>query len=113
LTNYPKYSIISNPLELEKPMENRDWLARQKTILLEKLAIYNGPTDSLIASRGEFAAIVKRGLPVEYILESLSRLNNGEYSTCKDCGENIPRERHETVPGAVRCVDCQKIADQR
>lgn len=31
---------------------------------------------------------------------------------CIDCGEEIPEERRKSVPNAVRCVDCQGIAEK-
>lgn len=28
---------------------------------------------------------------------------------CIDCGEPIPQKRLECVPGAVRCIECQRL----
>jgi RNA polymerase-binding transcription factor DksA len=38
---------------------------------------------------------------------ALQRLASGEYGRCIDCGKEIPRERLEAIPEAVRCLDDQ------
>jgi RNA polymerase-binding transcription factor DksA len=38
---------------------------------------------------------------------ALKRLAQGDYGRCIDCGKEIPRERLEAIPEAVRCVDDQ------
>ena len=38
---------------------------------------------------------------------ALRRLEEGEYGRCIDCGKEIPPERLEAVPEAVRCIDDQ------
>lgn len=35
------------------------------------------------------------------------------HTLCHDCGEPIPVERLAAWPHAVRCIDCQEIADRR
>jgi RNA polymerase-binding transcription factor DksA len=38
---------------------------------------------------------------------ALKRLAQGEYGRCIDCGKEIPRERLEAIPEAVRCIEDQ------
>jgi DnaK suppressor protein len=38
---------------------------------------------------------------------ALQRLARGEYGRCIDCGKEIPRERLEAIPEAVRCIEDQ------
>jgi RNA polymerase-binding transcription factor DksA len=38
---------------------------------------------------------------------ALDRLAKGDYGKCVDCGKEIPRERLEAIPEAVRCIDDQ------
>lgn len=38
---------------------------------------------------------------------ALQRLASGEYGRCIDCGKEIPRERLEAIPEAVRCLEDQ------
>lgn len=39
--------------------------------------------------------------------DALTRLDEGKYGICLNCGEDIPVERLKAVPFAVYCVDCQ------
>jgi RNA polymerase-binding transcription factor DksA len=45
------------------------------------------------------------------IAEARRALANGTYGTCVSCGSEIPVERLEVVPEAVRCIDCQRGLD--
>ncbi len=42
------------------------------------------------------------------IQEARRALEAGTYGTCVDCGREIPAERLEAMPEAVRCVECQR-----
>jgi RNA polymerase-binding transcription factor DksA len=37
---------------------------------------------------------------------ALTRIDNGTYGTCANCGEAIPRARLEVQPTAARCMKC-------
>ena len=37
-----------------------------------------------------------------------SRLADGNYGTCTDCGGDIGFERLKATPSALRCIDCQQ-----
>jgi DnaK suppressor protein len=43
---------------------------------------------------------------IEAIDAALTRMADGEYGRCADCGEPIPVERLEALPTAMRCVEC-------
>jgi DnaK suppressor protein len=47
-----------------------------------------------------------RSTEVQAIKNALSRLEEGEYGCCEDCGEDIPAKRLELTPTAIRCVGC-------
>ena len=38
---------------------------------------------------------------------ALRRLSEGNYGSCVDCGKEIPGERLEAVPEAIRCIEDQ------
>lgn len=38
---------------------------------------------------------------------ALQRLAQGEYGKCVDCGKDIPGERLEAIPEAIRCIEDQ------
>ena len=46
------------------------------------------------------------------ILAALSRIQDGSYGTCADCGRPIPEGRLEARPEAARCVACQSKRDR-
>lgn len=43
----------------------------------------------------------------ENVEVALQRLAEGNYGKCVDCGKDIPRERLEAIPEAIRCIDDQ------
>lgn len=46
------------------------------------------------------------------VLAALSRLENGAYGQCVDCGDPVPEGRLEAKPEAARCVRCQSKRDK-
>jgi DnaK suppressor protein len=50
------------------------------------------------------------------INDALSRLEQGNYGNCFECGEEIAEKRLRALPFAVRCKDCEQTrenAEQR
>jgi RNA polymerase-binding protein DksA len=43
---------------------------------------------------------------------ALSRIENGRFGLCMNCGKKIPQERLTAIPYAVMCIDC-KTSDER
>jgi len=43
----------------------------------------------------------------ENVALALERLGKGDYGKCVDCGKDIPPQRLEAVPEAVRCIEDQ------
>ena len=39
---------------------------------------------------------------------ALSRVSEGEYGVCSECGTSIPPQRLRAVPDATTCVACQE-----
>jgi RNA polymerase-binding transcription factor DksA len=52
-------------------------------------------TDMILAAEAENVEI------------ALARLAKGDYGTCVDCGKEIPPERLEAIPEAIRCIEDQ------
>jgi DnaK suppressor protein len=50
---------------------------------------------------------------VRRIDSALAQLEQGDYGTCANCGEEIPLARLEAVPFAIYCVDCQAEFGER
>lgn len=45
--------------------------------------------------------------------EALGRIADGTYGICVDCGREIAVERLDARPQALRCINCQRVADRR
>jgi DnaK suppressor protein len=43
---------------------------------------------------------------------AIGRLEQGSYGVCIDCGIEIPFERLQVQPSALRCIDCQEVAER-
>lgn len=48
-------------------------------------------------------------LELRDIDDARTRLADGSYGECVDCGCDIPFERLQAQPAAARCVDCQAV----
>lgn len=40
------------------------------------------------------------------------RMDDGSYGECTDCGKDIPYERLEVQPMAIRCMPCQEMHEK-
>ncbi len=50
---------------------------------------------------------------LQEINDALERIEQGTFSRCEECGQEIPRERLEAVPYARYCLrDAQRLQDQ-
>ena len=47
------------------------------------------------------------------VLAALTRIDDGSYGHCVDCGNPVPDERLEARPATARCVPCQSKRDRR
>jgi RNA polymerase-binding transcription factor DksA len=52
------------------------------------------------------------GSLLEAIESALTRIKEGAYGRCEDCGRKISRERLDAIPFAPCCVDCADRRDQ-
>jgi DnaK suppressor protein len=64
----------------------------------------------------EFALIQMKAETLNKINEALSRLEDGTYGHCFECGDDIAELRLRALPFAVRCKNCEEareMAQQR
>jgi RNA polymerase-binding transcription factor DksA len=47
-------------------------------------------------------------ITLQQIELALSRIADGSYGTCMNCGEAIPKARLQAIPYALRCVSCAR-----
>ena len=59
----------------------------------------------------EFALIQMKAETLNKINEALSRLEEGTYGHCFECGEEIAEQRLRALPFAVRCKDCEEARE--
>ncbi len=63
------------------------------------------------ADRSEAVLAAARAQRSE-VADALTRVENGTYGVCVDCGTPIPEGRLEARPEAARCVACQGKYDR-
>jgi DnaK suppressor protein len=56
----------------------------------------------------EFALIQMKSETLNKIDDAITRLENGEYGYCFECGDEIAEKRLRALPFAVRCKDCEE-----
>jgi DnaK suppressor protein len=59
----------------------------------------------------ELAVLQMQRETVERIDAALTRLEQGLYGCCTECGDDIPIARLRALPFAVRCVDCEEARE--
>ena len=59
----------------------------------------------------EFALIQMKAETLNKINEALSRLDEGSYGRCFECGDEIAQPRMRALPFAVRCKDCEEARE--
>jgi RNA polymerase-binding transcription factor len=59
----------------------------------------------------EFALVQMKSETLNKITDALSRLEQGDYGNCFDCGEEIGEKRLRALPFAVRCKDCEEARE--
>src|SRR5690349_24754668 len=56
----------------------------------------------------EFALIQMKSETLNKVNDALTRLEQGDYGYCYECGEEIAEKRLRALPFAVRCKDCEE-----
>jgi DnaK suppressor protein len=69
-------------------------------------------SDADIQGDIEFALIQMKAETLTKINEALSRLEEGHYGNCFECGDEIAEARLRALPFAVRCKDCEQAREQ-
>ena len=59
----------------------------------------------------EFALIQMKAETLQKIDEALTRLEDGDFGYCFECGEDISEQRLRALPFAVRCKDCEEARE--
>ncbi len=59
----------------------------------------------------EFALIQMKSETLHRIEEALTRLDEGSFGNCFECGDEISERRLRALPFAVRCKDCEEARE--
>ncbi len=59
----------------------------------------------------EFSLVQMKSETLNKINDALTRLEQGTYGNCFDCGEEIAEKRLRALPFAVRCKDCEEARE--
>ena len=59
----------------------------------------------------EFALLQMKAETLNKIDEALSRLEEGSYGYCFECGGEIAQQRLRALPFAVRCKGCEEVRE--
>src|SRR6476661_5058979 len=68
-------------------------------------------SDADIQEDIEFALIQMKAETLNKINEALTRLEEGVYGNCFECGEEIAEARLRALPFAVRCKECEEARE--
>lgn len=60
------------------------------------------------AAEMEVAMVIRESRELREIEAALTRIGDGSYGTCSDCGDEIDAARLKANPSARRCLRCQE-----
>ena len=104
----------------------RDVLTHQRNVLLARIReLRRGqeeekvtePSDDMDVARSQadvetHASLIEHSEDLLKAIDTASsRLEEGRYGTCEECGTDIPIKRLDALPFAIYCVDCQKESE--
>ena len=61
----------------------------------------------------EFTLLQMKAETLQKIADALSRLNEGTFGYCYECGEEISGQRLRALPFAVRCKNCEEASEAK
>lgn len=99
-------TLITERLEALKA-EDELGVAGQATVELDQQAVGRlSRMDALQNQAMAQASAARRELERNRLQAALSRMEEGEFGYCEDCGEKIAPGRLELDPAAQLCIDC-------
>lgn len=87
-----------SPAATERPREVQD---------IGDNSIYEAAEDERLGTAQRSTERVRR------IEAALTRITDGSYGACLECGEPLAERRLESIPEAELCTDCQEIKEER
>lgn len=110
-----RYDVLSHMLQ-DRQNEIQAKLRNLREVLPAELIEVKDAEEQSVEDfvRGmDFALMEMESETLRKIDEAMSRLEQGSYGVCADCGERIAEARLKAVPFALLCRDCQEGQEER
>src|SRR5215510_8893020 len=116
--NELKQMLLGRRRELQAQVQDkmRDVRATGEVTKLSEVFDAGESSEADIQEDIELALIQMKSETLSRVDDALTRLEQGTYGNCFDCGEEIAEKRLRALPFAVRCKDCEEArenAEQR
>ena len=116
--NELKQMLLGRRRELQAQVHDkmRDVRATGEVTKLAEVFDAGESSEADIQEDIELALIQMKSETLSRVDDALTRLEQGTYGNCFDCGEEIAEKRLRALPFAVRCKDCEEArenAEQR
>jgi DnaK suppressor protein len=92
--------------DLVRVLQNRDGIAIEKSADQMDEIQYASERDLAIRNVDRESGLLRD------VKAALLRVHDGTFGTCIDCESAISPKRLAAVPWALRCIQCQEIADR-
>ena len=116
--NELKQMLLGRRRELQAQVQDkmRDVRSTGEVTKLSEVFDAGESSEADIQEDIELALIQMKSETLSRVDDALTRLEQGTYGNCFECGEEIAEKRLKALPFAVRCKDCEEAkenADQR
>ena len=116
--NELKQMLVGRRRELQAQVQDkmRDVRSTGEVTKLSEVFDAGESSEADIQEDIELALIQMKSETLSRVDDALTRLEQGTYGNCFECGEEIAEKRLKALPFAVRCKDCEEAkenADQR
>ena len=116
--NELKQMLLSRRRELQAQVQDkmRDVRSTGEVTKLSEVFDAGESSEADIQEDIELALIQMKSETLSRVDDALTRLEQGTYGNCFECGEEIAEKRLKALPFAVRCKDCEEAkenAEQR
>jgi DnaK suppressor protein len=92
--------------ELTRGLRKRDGITIEKSA--DQMDEIQYATERYMAIRN----VDRESTLLRQVKAALRRIHDGCFGTCLDCEEAISPKRLAAVPWALRCIQCQEVADR-
>jgi len=116
--NELKQMLLGRRRELQAQVQDkmRDVRSTGEVTKLSEVFDAGESSEADIQEDIELALIQMKSETLNRVDDALTRLEQGTYGNCFECGEEIAEKRLKALPFAVRCKDCEEAkenAEQR